>query len=52
MLYYEMVLIHTFCNSHRWCCFDSFCVEMIEAEEKENQLGGTKNVSYFNETIA
>ena len=37
-----MVLLHTFRNLVRWCCFDSFRLEMIEAEEKQNHLGGTK----------
>src|SRR4051794_23085281 len=40
MVYYEMVLIHTPRDSCRWCCFDSFCMKMIGAEEKQNHLGG------------
>ncbi|CAH0255840.1 small subunit ribosomal protein S2 [Peribacillus frigoritolerans] len=42
MIYYEMVLIHTPRDSCRWCCYDSFCMKMIGAEEKQNHLGGTK----------
>ena len=41
MVYYEMVLIHTLCDSYKWCCLDSFCTDMTKAEEKQNHLGGT-----------